>query len=297
MRGTAMLAIIGAIWLLTGLCWTTVALGGDVPMLGHGLPIPAPQRSRDLGPPLRLPVRMVRYIPLRPAVGGEIFHTVSFLLDYTGGPITLAADAGGTRHTIVDDQLTLRVTHPDGTTSEYQDELESKWHAPMDLSEHFRTGVNRVDVELSDYYGDVMSSTDLWLTAETPKPAQLPLVLFEGAQPQSYWPAQEAVVEVNGPDPGWRVMLSGDQRGRGGTWAACALEIRVSHGDGSVHTVSYQYCSTLESVPTGTEQGSTDGPVQMRAPADVISLFGPGTNHAEAFILDGRGGLVASSPV
>jgi len=199
MRGTAMLAIIGAIWLLTGLCWTTVALGGDVPMLGHGLPIPAPQRSRDLGPPLRLPVRMVRYIPLRPAVGGEIFHTVSFLLDYTGGPITLAADAGGTRHTIVDDQLTLRVTHPDGTTSEYQDELESKWHAPMDLSEHFRA--------------------------------------------------------------------------------------------------SYQYCSTLESVPTGTEQGSTDGPVQMRAPADVISLFGPGTNHVEAFILDGRGGLVASSPV
>jgi hypothetical protein len=299
MRSAAVLVTIGAIWLLGGLDRGWGASAGPPPMTQgpHSPPVLEPQERQGQEPVLRLPVHMVWDIPLRPAVGGETFYMVSFLLDYTGGPVTLAGDAAGTLYTSVDDELTMRVTHADGTTSQYRDMPDAERLPPMDLSQHFRAGVNRVDVELRDVYGDIMSSTDLWLSAQLPRPSRLPLTLFEGAHPQSYWPAQEMMGDVSGPPRGWKVMLAGDPDGLTGTWAACVLEIRVKQSDGSSHTFSYDYCSRPSPAPAGTDQSPTDGLVQTRPPADVTSLFGPGVNHVEAQLRNEWGGPVASSPV
>ena len=84
------------------------------PALGSWFPSPPIQRVRSV--PLRLPVHLAPWFPLRPAQGGETFYTVSFLLDYTGGPVTLAGDAAGTHLTSVDDQMIMKVTHPDVET-------------------------------------------------------------------------------------------------------------------------------------------------------------------------------------
>jgi len=268
--------VAGVVCLVAGLCSTEPA-GADPIILTHSASV-----HQDLA--LRLPVHMVRHMSQQPAEGGEILQTVSFPLDYTGGPVTLAADAAGTRQTMVDDQLTMRVTHPDGTTSQYQDEPTAAWHDPMDLSKHFRVGVNKVEMELRDRCGDVMWCTDLWLTGSPPKSAELPLALFQGEQPQSYWPSQEMVVSVNGPERDWDVVLSGDEQGLTGTWAACEIEIRVTRADGSVCSISYDYS------PTG-------GTPRVWPPVDVTFLFAPGTNRVEAYIRNDRGGPVASSPV
>jgi len=234
--------------------------------------------------PLRLPVRMVSYIPSGPAKYGKVFLKTSFVLDYRGGPVTLSADAEGTRHTHVDDQLTMRVTRPDGTTSEYQGEPAATWQPPLDLSKHFQIGINRVEVELRDLFGDCMWCTDLWLTGRAPKPAQLPLLLIEGQQPQFHWPSAEMFVAVNGPPSGSKVVFAGDVQGATSTWVAGEIWAKVTHADGSVETVSHDY----------TVAGGTPGTL---APVDVTSFFRPGTNIVEIRLSNSRGGVVASSPL
>jgi hypothetical protein len=225
---------------------------------------------------------MAPWLPLRSAQGGETFYTVSFLLNYTGGPVTLAGDAAGTRPTSVDDQMIMRVTHPDGTISTYQDKDFAEVLPPMDVSQCFRSGVNAVEVTLRDVCGDVMSSTDLWLTAEAPAPARLPLLLHQGVIPETAWPDSWAAATVTGPRPGRKVMLAGDRQGKTGTWVTGRLAIHVTRADGSVRETSWDY-------------RSPEGPPQLRAPLDVTSLFGPGANAVRLTI--SGDGIVASSPL
>jgi len=239
--------------------------------------------SRAVGStPLRLPVHVAPWLPLRPAQGGETFYTVGFRLNYAGGPVTLAGDAAGTRQTSVDDQMIMKVTHPDGTISTYQDKEFAEVFPPLDVSQYFRPGVNTVEVTLRDVMGDVMSSTDLWLTDKAPTTAHLPLLLHEGVVPETAWPDSWAQAIVTGPRPGRRVMLAGDRQGRTGTWATGQLTIHITRADGSAQDASYDY-------------HSPEGPPQLRPPLDVTSLFGPDGNIVEVRI---RGdGIVASSPL
>ncbi len=243
-----------------------------------------PSPAQPTGAPsagLRLPVHVAPWMPLRLAQGGETFYRVTFPLDYRSGPVTLAGDAAGTRNSSVDDQMIMKVTHPDGTVSTYQDKEFAETLAPMDLSKYFQKGVNTVEVTLRDVYGDVMSATDLWLTDKRPAPARLPLLLLEGVVPESAWPAAAATVTVTGPPRGQKVTLSGDREGGAGTWATGQLTIRVTHADGSTKEASYDYASP-------------EGPPKLRPPVDVTSLFGPGVNTVELGI---SSGAVASSAI
>ena len=283
--------VSSAVCLLAGLvlalaAWA-VPIGVSASQPGNGT-VPtgswfAPPPIHRVGPvPLRLPVHVAPWLPLRPAQGGETFYTVSFLLNYTGGPVTLAGDAGGTRLTSVDDQMIMKVTHPDGTISTYQDKEFAEILPPMDVSHYFRSGLNTVEVTLRDVCGDVMSSTDLWLTAKAPAPARLPLLLHEGVIPETAWPDSWATATVTGPRPGRKVVLAGDRQGRTGTWVTGQLTMRVTRADGSVRDASYDY-------------RSPEGPPQLRPPLDVTSLFGPGANAVQVTI--SGDGMVASSPL
>jgi hypothetical protein len=253
---------------------------GSAPPSVPRLPASTAPRSEV---PLRLPVRLVQAMAVQPTKHDPLFYTTHFLLEYRGGPVTLAADAGGTRDSVVDDQLTLRITHPDGTTAQYQDAPYADWVAPMDLAKYFQVGVNRVEVELRDF-GDVSWSTDVWLSDHAQAPARLPLELFAGETPQSYWPAKETIFSVTGLEEDREVMLAGDPRGRRGTWATGSIQIEVTRADGTVKTFTREYPAT------------GDGP-EVLPPQELTSLFGPGRNRVEVHLDAWESGVLASSPI
>jgi hypothetical protein len=252
---------------------TELWLSGKAPTAGPSSRLPSA---------LRLPVCMVQGRSIQPT-REEVFFTTHFSFYYRGGPVTLAADAAGTRDTMTDDQLTLRITHPDGTTSTYQDAPQAEWLAPLDLRDHFQVGVNQIEVELRDF-GDISSTTDLWLSDRAPSPARLPLELFAGVPAESYWPEKEAMATVLGPAEGWEVVLAAGPGGRGGTWATGPVRLTVTHEDGTTKTLTETYRATDK------------GPATL-PPTVVTSLFAPGRNRLEVHLAGGPEGVVASSPL
>lgn len=114
-------------------------------------------------------VKITDAIPQREtSYSGEIFYTTNFDYNYHGGTVILSQYQDGTGSTCVDDSITIKVTHPDGSDS-YWGHIYSPGYTfpqplpPVDVSSIFVSGVNSVYVELKDRWGSLISSTSLWL--------------------------------------------------------------------------------------------------------------------------------------
>jgi hypothetical protein len=100
---------------------------------------------------------------------GEAFYQANFSFFYTGGQVILSGNPDGTGDTYVDDVLTLRITHPDGTVSTLSNNYYSgkctgaTTQPPMDIASKFQPGLNKVVAVLRDKCGGNVQAFSLWL--------------------------------------------------------------------------------------------------------------------------------------
>ena len=101
---------------------------------------------------------------------GETFFTATLQnVQYASGEALFAGSRDGRAATVVDDALTLKVVHQDGTSSTYKHDYTNGCTAltplpPTDLSSVFKPGANTVTVTLRDKCGGSVSASALWLT-------------------------------------------------------------------------------------------------------------------------------------
>jgi hypothetical protein len=106
-------------------------------------------------------------------VQGETFFTSAIAkVQYDGGPVFLSSTSNGLSATIVDDSLTIKVTHPDGTTASYSHDYSGGCGpdvplAPKDLSSKFMPGENKVVLTLKDKCGGGESASAIWLAPQS----------------------------------------------------------------------------------------------------------------------------------
>ncbi|HEX5684561.1 MAG TPA: hypothetical protein VFY73_11065 [Ideonella sp.] len=99
---------------------------------------------------------------------GGVFYTARFRIGYYGGPLLLSNSEDGSGPTIVDDFVTISVTHPDGGVAVFTHDYSNgcTFMAPLpsqDISSYFQPGTNRVVVTLSDACGGWIGSDAIWL--------------------------------------------------------------------------------------------------------------------------------------
>lgn len=115
------------------------------------------------------PVYVTPAIPQRPVIAkGEIFFTTEFRVRYVEGRVVLSSNPRGDGSVFVDDGLSVTVTHPDGTSSTRLFDLSNSCLGtgpvdPLDLTELFARGRNRVQIQLMDLCGGSVASSILWL--------------------------------------------------------------------------------------------------------------------------------------
>jgi hypothetical protein len=95
---------------------------------------------------------------------GEVFLDKRFDFTTSGARVTLAGTADGTGQFFVDDEIEINVEHQDGTTQRYVQNFEFRPPSdPVDLSNVFHPGANKVHVVLRDTFGVALSSSALYL--------------------------------------------------------------------------------------------------------------------------------------
>ena len=115
------------------------------------------------------PVHITNAIPERPVIAkGEIFFTTEFKVRYFEGRVVLSSNPRGDGSVFVDDAISLTVTHPDGTQVSKLFDLSNSCLGtgpvdPLDLTELFAQGKNRVQLQLLDICGGSVASSILWL--------------------------------------------------------------------------------------------------------------------------------------
>lgn len=115
------------------------------------------------------PVHITNAIPERPVLAkGEIFFTTEFAVRYFEGRLVLSSNSRGSGSVFVDDALSLTVTHPDGTRVSRLWDLSNSCLGtgpvdPLEVTELFARGKNRVQLQLRDLCGGSVASSILWL--------------------------------------------------------------------------------------------------------------------------------------
>lgn len=119
---------------------------------------------------ISLPLQVTEAIPLRSASAtGETFHDRMYAVEWDGATtIVLSNASDGTGQILVDDAITVDVTHPDGSTASFTyDFFGSSMgpgvaSGPFDLTSYMETGRNTVRVRLRDLHGSGVQSTEIW---------------------------------------------------------------------------------------------------------------------------------------
>jgi hypothetical protein len=108
--------------------------------------------------------------PVRRA-GETFFKATLYQVRWNGsGGVVLSANSDGSGSTLVDDVLTMRIVHADGSAVTYRHDYSNGCsgdhfqQAPVDLTSWFELGANKVTVTLKDTCGGFAGSTGLWLT-------------------------------------------------------------------------------------------------------------------------------------
>ena len=115
------------------------------------------------------PVPIMDAIPERPVLTkGEIFFITEFAVRYFEGRLVLSSNLRGDGSVFVDDAISLIVTHPDGTQASKLFDLSNSCLGtgpvdPLDVTELFARGINRVQLQLRDLCGGAVASSRLWL--------------------------------------------------------------------------------------------------------------------------------------
>jgi len=107
-------------------------------------------------------------------IRGETFYKSTFKFDYAGaGRIILSGLPDGTGNTYVDDRISIEVVHPDGTENIYKHDYSRGCNArrnelaPVDITNYFAAGSNKVTVRLKDKCGVcVGADTPIWITTQ-----------------------------------------------------------------------------------------------------------------------------------
>jgi hypothetical protein len=103
--------------------------------------------------------------------GETFFQTTLAHFDHNGtGTILLAGNDAGTASTLVNDEIVIKVRHPNGSTAvfrhDYSHGCTSTFGlAPVDITGLFAVGSNRVTVSLNDVCGGESASDAVWITA------------------------------------------------------------------------------------------------------------------------------------
>jgi hypothetical protein len=101
---------------------------------------------------------------------GETFFENVFAVDTPDGAVVLSSSLDGTGTVYVDDQITIQVDHPDGTTASYSHNYNFDGGCggiqstpPVDLSELLVPGHNTVRLNFADTCGIAEGSSDFYL--------------------------------------------------------------------------------------------------------------------------------------
>ena len=101
---------------------------------------------------------------------GSTFFVAGFSLSLTSGQhVTMAEFDNGTGNTLVDDVITIRVKHSNGTISTFTHDYSNGCGfatslPPIDVTPYFNVGGNNITVSLKDKCGGSMSSSPVFLT-------------------------------------------------------------------------------------------------------------------------------------
>jgi hypothetical protein len=133
------------------------AIVGVVVGAALGITVLAPDGSDATGRPSGA-VKLGAPFAVPEARPDELVRKASVMVRHDGAPVILAADADGTEPFLVNDDLTIRVTHPDGSEADpyHHNFGESSNCAvdlpqdPVDLTAMFAPGVNTVTFEIRD---------------------------------------------------------------------------------------------------------------------------------------------------
>lgn len=123
-------------------------------------------------------------IPGRPAlIRGETFFSKDTTINYQSGQMILSSNPDGTGSTTVDDEMEIKVTHQDGTTSKNIFDYVSQpclfivSKPPQDITHLFKAGENKVSIKLYDTCGVYVWSSALYIVntnAPDPSPSPTP---------------------------------------------------------------------------------------------------------------------------
>lgn len=111
-------------------------------------------------------------IPFRPvARQGEVFFNRDFSVEYDSGSIFLSSTDDGNGTTLVDDAISITITHQDGSVVTYSDRYDMNCahlvpKQSTDIASYFAPGVNSVHIELRDICGTQEGSSALWFVGE-----------------------------------------------------------------------------------------------------------------------------------
>ncbi len=101
------------------------------------------------------------------------FYSTTVTFEYHSGRVKLAARSDGGGAFVVDDQVLLKVTHPDGSIATYIHDFCQAGCVELsnvDLTSDFAPGTNSVYIELDDVHGhEVGAHPALWLVSAKPE--------------------------------------------------------------------------------------------------------------------------------
>jgi hypothetical protein len=110
-------------------------------------------------------------------VPGEQYYEATFDCYWVAGSVVLSADAEGHDAFATDDTVSLEVVRSDGTTASWTFDFSTSCTTindspPIDVSEYFQPGVNRVTIRLNDGCGTAEGNAPLYFSSTAPVEAQ-----------------------------------------------------------------------------------------------------------------------------
>jgi hypothetical protein len=108
---------------------------------------------------------------------GEQYYESTFDCFWVAGSVVLSADAAGQHPFASDDSVSLEVVRSDGTTASWFFDFSSSCTTindspPLDVSEYFQPGVNRVTIRLNDGCGTAEGNAPLYFSTTAHVEAQ-----------------------------------------------------------------------------------------------------------------------------
>jgi RHS repeat-associated protein len=111
---------------------------------------------------------------------GYVFFTGTVSFFYQGGRVLLAQNMNGGQGILVDDQINVAITHPDGSSGSFSGgggPLPNNCYTyplippgkPTDITNQFAYGLNTITITLQDACGWVYSSSPIWLVSSYPQ--------------------------------------------------------------------------------------------------------------------------------